>query len=347
MTKAGFNKGALVAALAICGLPLGTSALASPVFTAGLNQITTQDFEIGLRPYTGAAGTTCTGCLPNDPTQDPPGFRRIDPTIANNLLKGDLLVGIITINGISPSNWVGSATDQFSGYFASQIDSISPPPDPWDATQTNLSHIVLTAPTTDPFGILGAGEQFALFTQSGGGTTVFTSTGPTLLSDIQAATDGTKWGTLGTGAVGATGAVDTDGFLYTHADISRVLGNFAGTSFFGVNFVQNNSGLSLNRINDLSESEEGGNSSFVPASGKCANPDPILGGPVACTDIIGFTTLSLNQASFVVGGQSQWVFGSGDDMFLNVSVPEPGTLSLFALALLGLGGLNSRLRRKG
>lgn len=333
------QKTLIAAALTLPALSMGT-AQAAPVFNNGLNELFFNNFENVYRLATDCDAAN--PCLAFDAANDPVGYQKANPNVANNIKAGDVFVGIFNVQNVDNVNaggtiWFSGPTDQFTGYFAQQVASVSASPvDPWDATQTQLDHIVLTSTAVDPFGILAAGEMFRFYVDDGVGSTTFASggAGSTTFSTIARATDGALWASLGAGAVGAVGAIDVDGYVYSHVDLSLTLANFSGQeAFAGIDFVTMGPAFNLGqvqKINDVNENEMGGLAS-APLTGTCV---PLIIGPIACNDMVGTSELEANGNSQLFSGNSPWVFASNDPFA--VFVPEPGTVALMGLGLLGL-----------
>ena len=131
-----------------------------------------------------------------------------------------------------------------------------------------------------------------------------------------------------------------DGFGYAHIDFSATAANLSDQeAFFGLNLVRLGSAYNkgtLIGINDPNESEIGGEALFHTPAGifPCAL-DPNQ--PLACTDFIGTAEIEANsQSALLLGGNSPWVFRSNDPFENRVAVPEPGTLALLSVAMLGI-----------
>ncbi len=307
-------------------------------------------------------------------------YRYVDPSITNNVNDrsanpsgvGDLFLGIFTIreisNNVTGATWAQSLQpdlDQFTGYFLQEVDVVNfvslATPDPFDIANTALDHIELVVPSVaDPFGILGTdiaggvsggtGEMFAIFRDMDpmDADTQFTNIGP-MATDISNATDGTLWATLGPG-VGLCDELNcTSGYAYTHADITLTLATFEGRGLIGVNnqFLgpAYNAG-NLAPINDPQENESvaaGGGGGFATPplpNGACIG----VPGTFRCTEYILTSEIDQFTSGFPAGGTSPWVFQSADPVRI-FRVPEPGSVALIGLGLLGLAGV-SRRRRK-
>lgn len=338
-------------ALALASPLAGGAMTAQAVtFGDGLNDIFFNNFENVYRAE--ANCTAANPCLAFDASVDPVGYRRaaslgMPGGTTNNILVGDLFVGIINAQNVDAGGstvWFSGVQDQFTGYFVQQVGAYYPvpegSPDPWDPANLLQDHLVLLTPTVaDPFGILALGESLRLFTQIGAGTTLFESNG-TIFDDIAKATDGTLWASFAAGAGSpAAPAHDTDGFMYSHVDLSTTLSNFSNQeAFMGLNLVLNMTGMNLALINDVNENEVGGVAS-PQVTGTCIVLDPL---GASCNHLIATSELEFNPQSAFVGGNSPWAFRSNDPANIYKQVPEPGTLAMIGLGLFGLGALRRK-----
>ncbi|NTV70713.1 MAG: PEP-CTERM sorting domain-containing protein [Azonexaceae bacterium] len=233
--------------------------------------------------------------------------------------QGDYFYGIINAQNIDANggtNWYGSATDQLSGYFLQEVASVTA------TTTANIYNIQLGAFTggSDPFGVLTAadiasGAQLKLFTDS---TTPFvTNTG--VVNDITKATDGTLWGTLGN--TSASNYWYSLGIINPNIVFAAGLANTVGNTLAGLDFITNNTGKVFVDVNDPSENLFDtqvalyANAEIVDKYGPTSNPDAI--------------------------GPSAWRFQVNDPAVVN-AIPEPGSLALLGLSLLGFIGVQRR-----
>ena len=314
MTK--YQKTLIAAAIAM--LSAGT-VHAGPVFMSGVNDVAFDVYENQYRPDAscGSGG----GCMGSG--SGPSGWQLVDRTIAGNIAIGDSFAGVAEIYQIlnEPSGTINHVAD-FSGYFAQTITGLN-----FVSGTTYQIDFGNPGAGADPFGLMGANESLLLYT----GTSL--SLAGTAAASLASATTGTFWGALGIGAVNPL-----NGYSYT-------LDNFAlagSTSFvdkyysaldlvaIGPSYNAGNSGL----VNDTSEAIVGG----VTAGNVllCAPGDI---GSVACTDFAGNADIKNNPA-FASGAQP-WEYVTNDPLYEITTVPEPGTIALLGMGLLGL----ARMRR--
>lgn len=180
------------------------------------------------------------------------GFQSVvNKTGGSTIAVGDIFYGAINLQDISSgttswnANNVGAPLDSFTGYFVTRANSVT-------ATVTSLGtfySIQFGVATSDPNGVLtsselAAGAMMKLFTDT---STAYTSGGP-VATDISNAIDGTHWATLGFNSSGGywTGAVSPAGFAAS------------GSSWGGLNFISNNTGLAWNKVIDTNCETAGG-----------------------------------------------------------------------------------------
>ncbi|MEJ2646622.1 MAG: PEP-CTERM sorting domain-containing protein [Gammaproteobacteria bacterium] len=334
--KTAFKKTLLAAAIALPALPM-SAVQAAPAFSPGLNFIQVQNAESLFRTDANCTPTTCLGV-----GTGPTGWQTVNPSVAGNFQNGDVFAGILNVQNIQGNNgqtFLASPTNQFTGYFAQQIKQVLTP-DPYPGAGI-LSHVVLQSPTTDPFGRLGAGQMFQLYVQDGGGTTIYNESG-TFASTIASATDGTLWATLGAGSTITPGTPVADGYAYSHVDLTQTISNLASDSFAALNIVTTGAAFNLGNIKPINaqvENEVGGVGP-APNTGQC------FPGLMTCTDFTGEVKITPNVfwTGQGTGGNSPWVFTSNDPF--KVYVPEPATVALMGMGLLGMAGVRRRAKKR-
>jgi hypothetical protein len=312
--------------------------------------------------YRASGSCTDTTCLPFNAAIDPQGYQRPNPAIPDNVLVGDLFIGVTgtrsILNGDGLTSWnednAAPGIDTFTGYFVQEVKGVA-----LNVTGAGgaLDRIILGGATVlDPFGILniaGADGNLATLADNvllgswvdNGTPYLIQGAGLTVFQSIASATDGTLWGLFGVGAntpgTAAVPGFDGDGYFYSEVEISGALANFAGNFYSALNLLQAGPALTIGLkpvINDPIEGTVGGSLLGDPGPtginnyfGVCAPSSSY-----ACNQLVGNGQLGPNQS--VV---SPWTFSSEDPLQL-YATPEPATLALMAFGLMGLGGLARR-----
>ena len=236
----------------------------------------------------------------------------VDVDGSGTVSAGDQFYGILHVQNIdnqysgtvwNEDNVLAGGIDTLTGYFLNTVSA---------AYLEGLTyHITMGTSTYDPNGVISAAELASgvvMKLYSDSSLTRYSDDGP-VATDIANSTDGSLWATLTT----------LGGYWYTHAPISPPtnLGEAIGDSWFGLNFVTNNTGYTFSYTDDPLESESG---------------SPLV-------QMYGTSNLNVNTAA-----GSPWMFTSNDPSV--VVTPEPGTFLLLGGGLLGLGMYVRRRVRK-
>jgi len=305
------TKTAIAGSLAL----LAGSVQALPQFAANnANDIYFNSLENAYR--TAANCAAFGGCLGFDAANDPAGWQRANPALANNLMPGDVLVSIVRTQNIDPL-WNSAPGDRFNGYLAQEIKAIDP------VTYFPSVALRLDNPTVDPFGVLKPGESLRMYA----GPYNFTSaTAGTTFGMIAGVTGDPFWGSFGLDGTKNTYSYNIDNPLLPGTQTKDEF--FTAWNLVTKGGAYNAGNLLL--VNDLNESEHGTiNPSFLCTGADVADP------AISCSQIVGTAEIEFNKNSSVGGvGLSPWIYSANDP--LSIFVPEPGSLALLGLGLTGL-----------
>lgn len=182
--------------------------------------------------------------------------------------------------------------------------------------------------TFDDFTVtLSGDEQFAFYLDENPNTSSMNLGGP-LETDIDEVRDGELYFTAGfsygsddDGDGSAYNDGDDDGYAYSYANINVALEAFDGSTFAGMNIIQNKTGYDF--FEPLIDEDD------TEAITWMNNPG---------VDIYFNADLD-NNPNYERGGQSPFLVD--DPAWIN-AVPEPGTLFLFGLGLLGFSALGRK-----
>lgn len=299
------------------------------VLTGGLNKLFFNDYETVFR---------------NDGAGNYDELNQTSGPV--NLAVGDVFVGIINLQEITDANnitvWDNPNGDQLTGIFAQEITNISSGGsgiivDLAPTSVTTFNPVVGSSFNTG----LAANEMFEIYLDAGG-SSPFTI-GGTIADSIAAATNGVSWMTLGDADSPSTAYTtfnETDnntalgnpvaGEEYAWSDVTPFgtpLIDFAGQAFLGLSvldYISDPSLIGVPLLNDPTEVRFNTDVEFYANSQLTINPD-----------FVGLAG----------GGTSNWVFESNDPARVGAAIPEPGTVFLLGLGMLGISYLGRRRKR--
>lgn len=215
----------------------------------------------------------------------------VDTDSSGAINPGDYFFGIISAQNIFVNggyNWFQGTTDQFSGYFLTEVISTA------DITGDSIPDIQLGPRAAgDPYGKLNtaAGEVMKLWADS---SSIFEANG-SVLDDISKATDGTVWGSFTTNG----------GYWYSPTAPGV---NTVGLNYAGLNFVQ--APFLVNKVNDPSE-------------------------------VLKNNNVDVYFNSEITSQTGPWSFFVNDPAVV-APIPEPGSMLLLGMGILGLFGLGRK-----
>lgn len=293
---------------------VGQSAYALPYLANGTNKIFYNNYEAVFRNDGGVYKE-----LPQGPTSGP-------------LQQGDIFVGIIDIQDIKDINnqilWDNPNGDQLTGIFAQEITGFTINPSGGFTVDVKPTAVTTFNPIVGPSFSTGlaANEMFEIYLDAGG-STPFT-TGGSIASGVAAATDGVSWLTLGDAdspvIPGTT--FNTPGEEYAWSAItSNFLDpyvDFAGDQFIGMSIL-----------------DYAGNINLIG--------DPLLNDPTenrfdSDVQFYANSELTINPDYAGIGGTQYWAYESNDPARMNAAIPEPTTMLLMGVGLLGISAIGRK-----
>ncbi|MDX9786992.1 MAG: PEP-CTERM sorting domain-containing protein [Desulfobacterales bacterium] len=241
-----------------------------------------------------------------------------NPDVIQNreLQVGDVFMGIINAQNVDVNSspfWqydsIAPDAVNLSGIFAQQVTAVDAATGLVFLTNTTIFDFTLLDTTTlDISPYLNPGEMLALYvdTDKDGAFTAYNTNG-TVQEDVADATDSDS------GAVWLTaGVAGLDDYAYSYATLGVLLGEFSAEAYAGLSVIQNNTGfLGFELVNDAGEDLF---DTFVQ---------------------VAFTS-EIEENNGFVQGNSPWHLASNDPAIMLPTVPEPGTVLLLGLGLLGL-----------
>lgn len=242
---------------------------------------------------------------------------------------GDVFWGVLNLNEIvnpvdpfgfgGPKIWpFGQQPLEISGYFATEVVGVLGDTTPLDPSDD----VIIFGPTADPNGVLPAGAVMRLFEDS---TPDYNDVN--IATGFATATDGTPSWLLGMGP--STDGDSTGGYWFSNAPLAiPTTPTSIGTSYAGLNFIPDAfspDGTFFTAIDDPNEIFQLIQPNLVEAW---------FNSEIASTG----SYVGVNEDKF---STEPFQFISNDPAVVNV-IPEPGTIMLLGLGLLGIAGVSRR-----